>query len=174
MEEQVVLVDSRDNEVGTAPKLQAHQEARLHRAISVFLFNDAGELLLQRRAAGKYHSPGLWSNACCTHPRPGEKPHRAALRRLEEEMGMQTPLDYRFSFLYKAQLAEDLWEHELDHVFVGTTGETPVPDPEEVQDWRWVSLPDLDREMAMDPGRFSVWFPIALEKLREREETGAR
>ena len=172
-EEQVVLVDARDNELGTAPKLQAHVDGKLHRAISVFLFNSAGEMLLQQRAAGKYHSPGLWTNACCSHPRPGEKPHAAANRRLREEMGLATDLAYSFSFIYKAKLGGGLWEHELDHVFVGTVDEDPSPAADEVAGWRWITPARLREELASDPGSFTVWFPIAFDQLSNRDPSTA-
>ncbi len=168
MEEEVVLVDAKDNEVGRAPKLAAHRAGLLHRAISVFLTNSAGELLLQRRADGKYHSPSLWSNACCTHPRPGEQPHAAALRRLEEELGIRAELAYLTSFIYKAELGNGLWEHELDHLFVGRTDELPQPDPAEVAEWRWASAAELDEELKAAPETFTAWFPLALARLREQ------
>ena len=164
----VVLVDSRDEVIGQAPKLLAHREGRLHRAVSVFIFNPAGELLLQRRAEGKYHSPGLWSNACCTHPRPGEEPRDAATRRLSEEMGLESSLRRVFSFLYRAEVGPDLTEHELDHVFVGGAEGDPHPDPEEVQEWRWVGAEDLRREVARSPHRFTAWLPLMLEEAIQR------
>lgn len=167
-EEMVVLVDSQDEVVGEAPKLRAHQEGRLHRAISVLLFNEAGETLLQRRAAAKYHSAGLWSNTCCSHPRPGESPHDAAVRRLHEEMGMECPLRHSFSFIYKAHLAGGLTEHELDHVYTGVATFDPHPDPAEVDSWRWVALDDLLIEVDDRPARFTAWFPLVLEKLLDR------
>lgn len=165
MEEQVVLVDSRDNERGTMGKLEAHEKGELHRAISVFVFNDQGEFLLQRRAGSKYHSAGLWSNTCCSHPRPGERPHQAALRRLEEEMGIRCDLRFAFAFLYRAEFDSGLTEHELDHVFVGEFSGEPEPDPLEVAEWRWIAPDDLAAELASSPDRFSAWFPIALERL---------
>jgi isopentenyl-diphosphate Delta-isomerase len=170
-EERVILVDSEDNEIGTAEKLSAHRDGLLHRAISVFVMNEAGEMLLQRRADGKYHSAGLWSNTCCSHPRPGEQPIDAARRRLREEMGISCELRPAFSFTYRADFDSGLTEHELDHVFVGTVAESeregarPAPHPEEVSDWRWIGLPDLERELAEDPTRFTVWFPLALRRL---------
>jgi isopentenyl-diphosphate Delta-isomerase len=173
MEEEVVLVDARDNAVGTAPKLQAHRSGLLHRAISVFVFDEAGRVLLQRRALDKYHSSGLWSNACCSHPRPGEQPHAAAIRRLQEEMGMSAPLEYCFSFIYKAQLDEGLWEHELDHVFIGSADADPTPQAAEVAEWRWVSPEVLEGELAAHPDRFTAWFPMAYEKLRDQLLEGA-
>jgi isopentenyl-diphosphate Delta-isomerase len=166
-EEVVVLVDPKDNEVGTAPKMAAHREGRLHRAVSVFVLNAAGEMLLQRRALGKYHSSGLWSNACCSHPRPGENPHQAARRRLKEEMGLDYTVDHLFSFIYRAELDAGLTEHELDHVYLGIGDADPVPDPEEVVDWRWVGLDELKLEMEEHPERFTAWFPLALPHVLE-------
>lgn len=173
-EEVVVLVDARDNVVGSAPKMEAHRKGLLHRAISVFVFNTAGEMLLQRRAGGKYHSGGLWTNACCSHPRPGENPHKAAMRRLREEMGLQGSLDYSFSFIYRAELDQELIEHELDHVFTGTISNDPVPDPEEVGEWRWIAPDALEAELAAAPEQFTAWFPIALEALMRKRGAEAR
>lgn len=164
-QERVLLVDSRDNVIGEAPKLQAHREGKLHRAISVFLFDHEGRILLQRRAAGKYHSAGLWSNACCTHPRPGESTWVAALRRLREEMGIESDLHFRFSFLYRAELDGGLIEHEVDHVFTGVTSSEPLPDPVEVSDWRWIESDELIAELAAKPDNFTAWFPLALERV---------
>jgi isopentenyl-diphosphate Delta-isomerase len=167
-EERVVLVDTADNEVGTAPKLQAHRTGDLHRAISVFVFDAVGRMLLQRRAEGKYHSGGLWSNTCCSHPRPGEPVAAAARRRLREEMGMDCELEPAFTFVYRADLDGGLTEHELDHVFVGTTDDSPEPDPDEVSGWRWAEPAEIAREMESDPERFTAWFPIAFRALLER------
>jgi isopentenyl-diphosphate delta-isomerase len=171
-DELVVLVDARDNEMGTASKRRAHLDGRLHRAVSVFVFNGAGEMLLQQRAAGKYHSAGLWSNACCSHPRPGENPHQAAIRRLEEEMGLRHPLEHVFAFIYRAELDSGLTEHELDHVFVGVGDEDPVPNAGEVMDWMWMEVPQLTRELARAPERFTAWFPLALHELLARRNGG--
>jgi isopentenyl-diphosphate Delta-isomerase len=167
-EERVVLVDTADNEVGTAPKLQAHRTGDLHRAISVFVFDSGGRMLLQRRADGKYHSGGLWSNTCCSHPRPGEPVATAARRRLHEEMGLDCELEPAFTFVYRADLDGGLTEHELDHVFVGTTDDSPEPDPDEVGGWRWIEPGEITREMESDPERFTAWFPIAFRELLER------
>jgi isopentenyl-diphosphate Delta-isomerase len=162
-QERVILVDHDDGELGTASKLPVHREGALHRAFSVFVFNDQGEVLLQRRADGKYHTAGLWSNTCCGHPRPGEETADAAARRLEEEMGFRCDLARLFHFIYRVELHPGLWEHELDHVFVGRYEDPPRPDPREVSDWRWVDLEALRREVAEQPERFTPWLRIVLE-----------
>jgi isopentenyl-diphosphate delta-isomerase len=163
--ERVILVAPNDRELGTAPKLAVHVDGRLHRAFSVFVFDDAGNLLLQQRAAGKYHSGGLWSNTCCGHPRPGEPTDVAAHRRLQEEMGFDCPLQPAFGFLYRSDVNGGLIEHEYDHVLVGRFDGTPAPNPQEVDDWRWVNLDVAITDLATHPRRYSAWFPIALEKL---------
>ena len=168
MEDEVILVDEEDREVGTAPKLRAHREGWLHRAFSVFLFNSRGELLLQRRADDKYHSAGLWSNTCCSHPRPGEETDAAARRRLGEEMGLSAPLLPVFDFRYRAAFADGLWEHELDHVYIGRSDADPHPDPAEVAGWRWASVDAVVREMERDPEAFTVWFREPFEELVAR------
>ena len=167
-EDEVILVDESDGEIGTASKLQAHRDGALHRAFSVFIFNSRGEILLQRRASDKYHSGGLWSNTCCSHPRPGEDTDIAALRRLEEEMGLSLPLVPVFSFTYRSEFADGLWEHEYDHVYIGRTDEDPRPDPEEVRDWRWASVEEVAKEMERHPERFTVWFREPFEELVAR------
>lgn len=163
-EERVILVDANDREIGTEEKLRAHERGTLHRAFSVFVFDDRGRVLLQRRAAGKYHSAGLWSNTCCGHPRPGESVPSAAARRLNEEMGISCELTPRFSFVYSASLDHGLTEHELDHVLTGRFSGTPSPDPREVDSWGWMSLPALVADCAASPERYSAWLPIALRE----------
>lgn len=165
--EYVLLVDEQDNEIGVMEKLQAHQEALLHRAISIFVFNDQNELLLQQRAAGKYHSPLLWTNTCCSHPRPGELLMNAANRRLREEMNMVCDLCFTFSFTYKAVLADGLTEHEFDHVFFGHSNVLPVPNPEEVQDWKYLSLEQIDAEILSKPDDFTAWFKLMLARIKK-------
>jgi isopentenyl-diphosphate delta-isomerase len=164
--EQVILVDSNDQPIGTMEKLRAHEEGLLHRAFSVFVFNSKGELLIHQRAAHKYHSGGLWTNTCCSHPRPGEETEIAAHRRLMEEMGMQCSLEHAFSFTYKSTFDNNLTEHEFDHVFVGTTDVAPVCNPQEVQDYRYVHPDMLDREIADNPEHFTTWFRICYPKVR--------
>lgn len=168
-EEQVILVDTSDRPLGTAPKIAVHRDSRLHRAFSVFVFDPRGRFLLQRRAMGKYHSGGLWSNTCCGHPRPGEETSAAARRRLREEMGFDCTLEPAGSLIYRAELANGLVEHEYDHLFVGRYNGDPQPDPAEVLDWRWVKIPELHEELKLRPSDFTAWFEPALRKVLERE-----
>jgi len=162
-EERVILVDERDREVGSSEKLRAHLTGALHRAFSVFVFDGEGRLLLQKRASGKYHSGGLWSNTACGHPRPGEATAAAARRRLREEMNFDCELREEFSFLYRAELEGGLVEHEYDHVFAGTFAGRPSPDPAEVEDWEWVAIEELRRGVGLEPARYSRWLRIVLE-----------
>lgn len=162
----VILVDPHDRPLGTASKTQAHRNGLLHRAVSVLLFNSRGELLLQRRAAGKYHSGGLWANSCCTHPAPGEGNRQAAERRLREELGIAAPLRPAGSLYYRAQLDGGLVEHELDHLFVGRSDAPPAPDPAEVAACRYLPLADVRAELARHPERFAVWLRIILERFQ--------
>jgi isopentenyl-diphosphate delta-isomerase len=168
-EEQVILVDAHDREVGSLGKLAAHEGGGiLHRAFSVFIVDPRGRWLLQRRAAGKYHFPGLWTNACCSHPRPGEGTEAAAHRRLREELGFDCALTERFQFEYKATSeAEGLTEHELDHVFTGVHGGAIQPDPEEVGGVRWVEPEVLERELREHPEAFTPWFKLAMDRVRK-------
>ncbi|HYN84470.1 MAG TPA: isopentenyl-diphosphate Delta-isomerase [Pyrinomonadaceae bacterium] len=161
--ERLILVDARDREVGTGEKLTVHRDGALHRAFSVFVFDAAGRLLMQKRAAAKYHSAGLWSNTACGHPRPGEATERAARRRLREEMGFECGLRAAFEFVYRAELEGELVEHEYDHVFVGKHAGDPAPDPSEVEEWRWVSMDELRRGLREEPGRYSYWLKAAVE-----------
>ena len=145
MEEQVILVNEHDTPIGLMGKLEAHQKALLHRAFSVFILNDKGEIMLQQRAASKYHSPNLWTNTCCSHPRQGETTIEAGKRRLREEMGFVTELTDILSFIYKAPFDNGLTEHELDHILIGYYNAPPTINPEEVADWRW-ELPEKIKE----------------------------
>jgi len=165
-EEQVLLVNERDEVVGTMGKLEAHQVGALHRAFSIFLFDDQKRLLLQKRAAGKYHSAGLWSNTCCSHPRPQEALEDAARRRLREEMGIDTPVEHRFSFLYKATFDNGLMEHELDHVFFGRWTGPARPHPEEAEDWKYMILDELARDLFQRPECYTVWLRACWDQLR--------
>ncbi len=164
-QENVILVDKADNELGLMEKMQAHEQGVLHRAFSVFIFNSKGEMLLQQRAFGKYHSPGLWTNTCCSHPRHGESNSDAASRRLSEEMGMQCDIQELFHFIYKADVGQGLTEHELDHVFIGTSDMTPDINPEEVADFRYVDMQTLRDDIVKKPGDYTVWFKIAFEEV---------
>jgi isopentenyl-diphosphate Delta-isomerase len=166
--EHVILVDCDDVPVGVRAKQDAHVEGLLHRAFSIFVFDTRGRMLLQRRATGKYHSGGLWSNTCCSHPRPGESTMAAAQRRLFEEMGFNCPLITACSFVYRADVGGGLIEHEYDHVFVGHFDGDPAPDPAEVEDWRWLGVEQLTREVRGRPDRFTYWFHIAWRELQER------
>ena len=165
--EQVILVDHRDNEIGTAEKMEAHLQGLLHRAFSVFIFNSKGELLLQQRALIKYHSPGLWTNTCCSHPKPGEDTISAAHRRLQEEMGLSCDLQLAFSFVYKAELDQGLTEHEFDHVFIGKTDLLPETNPEEVMAHRYISTDQLNEWMEKDQRQFTAWFKICWPTVKE-------
>lgn len=156
----VILVDRFDNPVGAAPKLEAHEKGLLHRAVSVMLFNSRDELLIQRRAAGKYHSSGLWANTCCTHPAVGESCVAAAVRRLREELGISARLNPLRTFIYRARLDGGMLEHEVDHLFVGRSDELPSPDPAEVSDYRYLPLAAIRKEMESHPERYAVWFRI--------------
>ena len=166
--ENVILVDTNDTPVGQMEKLKAHLKGELHRALSVLVFNSEGEILLQQRAFSKYHTPGLWSNTCCSHPRPGEDSLEAATRRLGEEMGFTTPLIKSFDFIYKAHFDNGLIEHEFDHVFFGTFDGEPVINPEEANDFKWVKLNNLMEDMRSVPENYTVWFRIIMEKMAER------
>jgi isopentenyl-diphosphate Delta-isomerase len=162
MNNDVVLVNEKDEVIGQAEKLKAHQEGLLHRAISILVFNSAGKLLLQQRALEKYHSGGLWTNTCCSHPAPDESLEQAVHRRLQFEMGFDCVLNHHFSFLYRASFENGLIEHEFDHVFVGQYDAPPQPNPEEVADFAWVTLPELYADMAQRPDRYTPWFHLIM------------
>ncbi len=164
--EHVILVDPYDNAIGSMEKLEAHQKGLLHRAFSVVLFNRRGEMLLQKRAAGKYHSAGLWTNTCCSHPQPGERVEDAARRRLFEEMGIDLQPEFAYSFIYKTPLDHDLIENELDHVYVGTFDGTPEINIAEVEDWKFVAVADLRTDMQLHPDRYTYWFRLIVDDAR--------
>jgi isopentenyl-diphosphate delta-isomerase len=160
----VVLVDEQgrdkyqdDGRLSISGKIEAHRRGQLHRAVSVFIFNDGNEILLQKRADGKYHSPEKWTNTCCTHPVPGESPVKAARSRLVEEMGIVTQLTEAFAFLYRADVGNGLVENEFDHVFVGVFNQKPNPDPDEVSDWKWTPAKELRQELDINPDEYSPW-----------------
>jgi isopentenyl-diphosphate delta-isomerase len=164
VEERVVLVDLHDNAVGEMGKMEAHRKGVLHRAISVFVFNSEGEMLLQQRAESKYHCGGQWSNTACSHPRPGEVVAQAADRRLWEEMRLACDLAHRFSFVYRAEFDGGIVEHEFDHVFVGICDQEPTPNPDEVDNFRWANVGAVRREMTERSGKFTPWFRICFER----------
>lgn len=157
LEEKIILVDASDRQVGTAEKLQAHREGLLHRAFSIFVLNSQGQLLLQRRAKHKYHSGGLWTNTCCSHPREEETTLVAAHRRLQEEMGFDCELQELFSFIYRAELDNDLTEYEFDHVFVGYSDRPPTLNPDEADAWKWIDLLDLQADIKQHPESYTYW-----------------
>jgi len=164
MNQDVILVNLHDEPVGTATKEEAHRRGDLHRAFSVFLYHE-DRLLIQQRAFHKYHSGGLWANTCCSHPRPGEELEDAVRRRLKEEAGIECEVKEVFSFVYKHRFAEDLYEHEYDHVFLGEYCGEPLPDPEEIEAFRWISFGDLKRELAEEPEKYAPWFVIAAPRV---------
>lgn len=165
---EVILVNEKDEPVGTMEKLQAHQEGRLHRAFSVFIINKNKQLLLQQRASHKYHSAGLWSNACCSHPTPNESIQEAAVRRVREELGIcVSNLTNIFSFEYKAALENNLTEHELDHVLLAHYDGEPAINEEEVSDWKYFSLAEIKKMLHLQPEQFTVWFKLIMPRLEQ-------
>lgn len=163
-EEHVVLVNEQDEVLGTMPKMEAHEKGVLHRAFSVFILNKNGEIMLQQRAADKYHSPLLWTNTCCSHQREGESNIEAGKRRLMEEMGFSTALKELFSFIYKAPFDNGLTEHELDHVMIGYYEDPPVINRDEVEDWAWSKPEDVKKDMSENPKHYTAWFKIIFER----------
>ena len=162
LQENVVLVNELDQEIGLMEKLEAHEKGLLHRAFSVLVFNSEGEMLLQRRAFGKYHSEGLWTNTCCSHPFPGEALIEAGKRRLYEEMGFTCEISQAFSFIYKATLDKGLTEYELDHVMIGFSDETPHLNLDEVSAFRWMSLKEISADVEFYPDYYTAWFRILM------------
>jgi isopentenyl-diphosphate delta-isomerase len=175
MEHEVILVDDQDQQLGVMEKMEAHRKGLLHRAFSVFIFNEKGEMLLQQRSMNKYHSGGLWTNACCSHPRPGEDIQRAAQRRLHEEMGFVTSIEEIFDFIYKSPFENGLTEHEFDHVFIGIYDDLIDPDKKEVSDFCFKSLEEIKSSLQSSPAQYTAWFHIAfpmVEKwISERSES---
>ena len=163
----VILVDEQDRPLGTMGKMEVHEKALLHRAFSVFIFNDNGQMLLQKRAAKKYHSANLWSNACCSHPKPGENTLQAAGKRLQEEMGFNTAIKKVFDFTYKAPFDNGLTEHEFDHVFVGKFSGTIQPNPDEVGDYCYMSMEEIKTSIQSHPEKYTIWFKIAFPRVEE-------
>lgn len=170
MTEEVILVNERDEFLGTMEKMEAHQKGVLHRAVSVFVFNGGGKLLLQKRALGKYHSPAKWSNTCCTHPRPGETTMDAARRRLREEMGMDCTLIKWGELLYRADLDNGLTEHEFDHIYFGVTNTLPEPNPAEVAAYRFIEMQELVRDLTEHPEQYTPWLQPALNVIEKNRK----
>lgn len=166
-EEKVILVSPDDEVIGTMPKMEAHEKAVLHRAFSVFVLNDSGEIMLQQRAAQKYHSPLLWANTCCSHQRMGESNIEAGRRRLQEEMGFDTELQELFSFIYKAPFDNGLTEHELDHVLLGRFNGKPNINPDEVHAWKWMKPRDIKKDLTDQPEQYTAWFRIIFDRFHQ-------
>lgn len=164
MKEQVILVDQQDNPIGLMEKIEAHEKALLHRAFSVFVFNNKNELMLQQRAAEKYHSPLLWTNTCCSHQRDGESNIEAGKRRLQEEMGFSCELEEVFSFIYKAPFDNGLTEHEYDHVMIGRFNDEPSVNPEEVASYKWMPLEEVKNDIENHPEEYTAWFKIIFKE----------
>ncbi|MCD4736196.1 MAG: isopentenyl-diphosphate Delta-isomerase [Bacteroidales bacterium] len=169
-QEFLILVNEKDEPIGAMEKMKAHEEAVLHRAFSVFIYNSKGEMMLQQRAFGKYHSPGLWTNACCSHPRNGETTEEAAHRRLVEEMGFDCEIRKELDFVYKADVGQGLTEHEFDHVFTGMYSKFPGINPEEVNDWKFMEVADIKQDIEVNPDKYTVWFKIAFNELIKRRK----
>lgn len=171
IEEKVILVDEFDTPIGLMNKLEAHEKALLHRAFSVFVLNDKNELMLQQRALHKYHSPLLWTNTCCSHQREGETNIQAGTRRLKEEMGFEVELKEMFNFIYKAPFDNGLTEHELDHVMIGYSNATPTINHEEVEDWKWMDIEEVKKDIQAQPELYTVWFRIIFEEFYHHFES---
>jgi isopentenyl-diphosphate Delta-isomerase len=165
VQEQLILVNERDEAIGVGEKIAAHLDGVLHRAFSVFIFNSVGQLLLQKRASTKYHSRGLWSNTCCGHPRPGESVEEASRRRLKEEMGFDCEVQKVFEFIYRASLEDGLSEYEYDHVLIGKFDGDPTPNGGEVDDWKWADLTTLRLDMKASPDKYTFWFMLSFDEL---------
>lgn len=165
MRQEVILVDNKDRQTGTMEKMEAHIKGMLHRAFSIFIFDEHGKMLLQQRAMNKYHSGGLWTNACCSHPSPGELTHEAALRRLKEEMGFETALSPMFHFTYEARFNNGLIEHEYDHVLYGKYDGIIEPNTDEVMNYKFKTIDEIKKEIEKHPEKFTAWFLIAFPRL---------
>ena len=170
MAENVILVDERDNKIGLMEKMEAHQKGLLHRAFSVFVLNSNGDLMMQQRAHHKYHSGGLWTNTCCSHPRDGEGEEEAAHRRLQEEMGFDCEVRKVFDFIYRAELDKGMTEHEFDHLFIGDYNGVPQINPDEVADCKWMSIEEVERDLVNHPEKYTAWFRIIFERFVEALE----
>lgn len=167
MAEQVILVDEQDNELGLMEKMEAHRQGLLHRAFSVFVINSSGELMMHQRAKHKYHSGGLWTNTCCSHPRQGESVDDAVHRRLMEEMGFDCEVRKMFHFVYRAEMDQGLTEHEFDHLYIGYFDGEPNISPDEVADWEWMSIEQVQKDLLTHPEKYTEWFKIIFERFTE-------
>jgi len=163
-EEQVILVNDKDEAIGLMPKMEAHEKALLHRAFSVFVLNEHNEIMMQQRAAEKYHSPLLWTNTTCSHQRNGESNIAAGTRRLQEEMGFTTELKELFSFIYKAPFDNGLTEHEFDHVMIGYYNDAPKINPDEAESWKWMAIEDVKKDMLVNANSYTIWFRIIFDE----------
>lgn len=161
----VILVDKNDHQIGVMEKLEAHEKGLLHRAFSVFIFNNQGQLMIHQRALSKYHSPGLWTNTCCSHQQIGETCLEAAQRRLNEEMGFDCEMEEIFQFIYRAEFSNGLIEHEYDHVFIGHFNELPNINPDEVNAWKWISPKELDADLRANPNSYTEWFKLSWQRV---------
>ena len=166
--EDVILVDVDDRMIGTMEKMAAHQKGALHRAFSIFILNSQGQWLLQQRAWGKYHSGGLWTNTCCSHPRPNESTMEAGIRRLQEEMGMVCQLEHLFQFTYQCELPNGLIEHELDHVLLGFSDHPPIPNEDEVTAFQFIDQDALEKAIRDYPENYTVWFKLCFEQVKDQ------
>lgn len=165
MKETIILVDKDDKDIGSIEKLEAHKKGLLHRAFSVFIFNSKGQLLMQQRADGKYHSAGLWTNTCCSHPNYGETTLKAVHRRMKEEMDMVAAVEFKFKFTYKALLENNLTEHEIDHVYFGVSDDLPKINPGEVKSWKYISMEELEEELTKHPENYTAWLKICFPEV---------
>ncbi|MBI4088597.1 isopentenyl-diphosphate Delta-isomerase [Candidatus Kaiserbacteria bacterium] len=168
-EERIVLVDGNDTQAGAMGKLEAHKKGLLHRAFSIFIGNNKGEIMLQKRALGKYHSGGLWTNTCCGHPRDGEGLLSAAHRRLKEEMGFDCPLKETSTLIYRVDLDHGLQENEFLHILTGTYNGMPISNPEEASDWKWATFNEIQSDISKNPNDYTHWFKLVLEKAKEKD-----
>lgn len=165
MIEHVILVDEKDNPIGIGEKLEVHRLAKLHRAFSILIYNSKGKMMLQLRAKTKYHGGGLWTNACCGHPRPGEDLMAAMTRRLREEMGFECQLTKMLDYIYKVPLDKGMHEHEFLHVYKGTYDGTPKLNPEEADGWKWMPVDDIKADIMMHPENYTPWFKLSMDRL---------
>lgn len=163
----IIQVNESDEEIGTIEKLEAHQKGVLHRAFSIFIFNSKKELLIQKRAKNKYHSGGLWTNTCCSHPHPQEPIEKTLESKLMQEMGIKATFSHQFHFIYRCEFENQLIEHELDHVYFGFTDDKPQPNPEEAEDWKYVNMDDLKMDINSKPNDYTVWLQICFERVYE-------